>query len=48
MLQTRMSRVRIQIKSLNFFIILLASLVPEVYSASIRNEYQKQKKIGSG
>jgi hypothetical protein len=41
------SRVRVQMRSLIFliYLILLATLGPEVYSAPNRNEYQKLKKI---
>jgi hypothetical protein len=51
MLQAGRSQVRDPMKSLNFFLIYLilpAVLGPGVYSASNRNEYQRQKKMFLG
>jgi hypothetical protein len=51
MLQAGRSRVRDPMTSLNFFsiyLILPAALDPGAYSASNRNEYQKQKDNVSG
>jgi hypothetical protein len=48
MLQAERSRVRVPMRSLNLFLIYLilkAALGSGVYSASNRNEYQKQKKM---
>jgi hypothetical protein len=48
MLQAGRSRFRVPTRLLNFFsiyLILSAALGPGVYSASNKNEYQKQKKI---
>jgi hypothetical protein len=47
MLQAERSRVRNMMRSMTFSngIIIPAALDPEVYTASNRNEYQKQKNV---
>jgi hypothetical protein len=50
MIQAGRSPIRVPMRVLNFslYLILPAALIPGVYSASNRNEYQKQKKNVSG